>query len=98
MVAHGRLAHGQEKTGYATQKPEGIVRRMVQASTRPGDWVLDFFAGSGTLASVAAKLDRRFVVADVSPDAVGVIRQRLSGKGGVAPQREVSYRSLGSPP
>ncbi|MCB0918594.1 MAG: site-specific DNA-methyltransferase [Actinobacteria bacterium] len=89
---------GREKTGYATQKPEGIVRRMVQASTRPGDWVLDFFAGSGTLASVAAKLDRRFVVADVSPDAVGVIRQRLSGKGGVAPQREVSYRSLGSPP
>ncbi|MBA3807775.1 MAG: site-specific DNA-methyltransferase, partial [Solirubrobacterales bacterium] len=45
---------GREKTGYPTQKPEGIVRRMVQASTRPGDWCLDFFAGSGTLGAVAA--------------------------------------------
>ena len=44
---------GAEKTGYPTQKPEGIVRRMVQASTRPGDRVLDFFAGSGTLGAVA---------------------------------------------
>jgi len=47
---------GREKTGYPTQKPEGIVRRMVQASTRPGDWCLDPFAGSGTLGAVAAKL------------------------------------------
>jgi site-specific DNA-methyltransferase (adenine-specific) len=46
----------REKTGYPTQKPEGIVRRMVQASTRPGDWCLDFFAGSGTLGAVAAEL------------------------------------------
>ena len=38
---------GREKTGYPTQKPEGIVRRIVQASTAPGDWCLDFFAGSG---------------------------------------------------
>ena len=44
---------GKEKTGYPTQKPEGIVRRMVQASTRPGDWCLDPFAGSGTLGAVA---------------------------------------------
>ncbi len=46
--------NGAEKTGYPTQKPEGIVRRMVHASTRPGDWCLDFFAGSGTLGAVAA--------------------------------------------
>jgi len=47
---------GAEKTGYPTQKPLGIVRRMVQASTRPGDWCLDFFAGSGTLGAAAAEL------------------------------------------
>ena len=45
---------GKEKTGYATQKPEGILRRIVQASSAPGDWVLDFFAGSGTTGAVAA--------------------------------------------
>ncbi len=70
---------GREKTGYATQKPEGIVRRMVQASTRPGDWVLDFFAGSGTLGAVAHALRRRFVLVDSSGDAVGVMRSRLPG-------------------
>jgi site-specific DNA-methyltransferase (adenine-specific) len=68
---------GREKTGYPTQKPEGIVRRMVQASTRPGDWCLDFFAGSGTLGAVAAKLDRRYVLIDCNPEAVTVMRARL---------------------
>ena len=67
-----------ERTGYATQKPEGIVRRMVLASTRPGDWCLDFFAGSGTLGAVAAKLGRRFVLIDWSQDAVAVARARLA--------------------
>ncbi len=68
---------GREKTGYPTQKPEGIVRRMVQASTRPGDWCLDFFAGSGTLGAVAAKLGRRFVLIDSNPEAVRVASARL---------------------
>ncbi|HEX5309370.1 MAG TPA: site-specific DNA-methyltransferase [Solirubrobacteraceae bacterium] len=68
---------GAEKTGYPTQKPEGILRRMVQASTRPGDWCLDFFAGSGTLGAVAAKLDRRYVLIDSNPQAVAVMRDRL---------------------
>lgn len=68
---------GREKTGYPTQKPEGIVRRMVQASTRPGDWCLDFFAGSGTLGAVAAKHGRRYVLVDESPEAVAVMRERL---------------------
>jgi DNA modification methylase len=68
---------GTEKTGYATQKPEGIVRRMVQASTRPGDWCLDPFAGSGTLGAVCAGLDRRYVLVDSSPEAVEVARKRL---------------------
>lgn len=69
--------NGREKTGYPTQKPEGIVRRMVQASTREGDWCMDFFAGSGTLGAVAAKLGRRFVLIDSSPEAYDVMLQRL---------------------
>ena len=58
---------GREKTGYPTQKPEGIVRRMVQASTAPGDLCLDPFAGSGTLGAVAATLGRRYLLIDDSP-------------------------------
>jgi site-specific DNA-methyltransferase (adenine-specific) len=70
---------GHEKTGYPSQKPEGIVRRMVQASTRRGDWCLDFFAGSGTLGAVASQLDRRYVLIDSNPDAVEIMRARLGG-------------------
>jgi site-specific DNA-methyltransferase (adenine-specific) len=69
---------GREKTGYPTQKPEGIVRRMVQASSRPGDWCLDFFAGSGTLGAVAASLGRRYVLIDSNPEAVEIMRARLA--------------------
>jgi site-specific DNA-methyltransferase (adenine-specific) len=69
--------NGSEKTGYPTQKPEGIVRRIVQASSRPGDWCLDFFAGSGTLGAVAAQLGRRYVLIDSNPEAVRIMRQRL---------------------
>jgi site-specific DNA-methyltransferase (adenine-specific) len=74
--------NGAEKTGYPTQKPEGIVRRIVQASSRPGDWCLDFFAGSGTLGAVAAKLGRRYVLIDSNPEAVSVMRQRLGAMTG----------------
>lgn len=69
---------GKEKTGYATQKPEGILRRIVQASSRPGDWILDFFAGSGTTGAVAGQLERRFVLIDENPEAIAVMRHRLS--------------------
>jgi site-specific DNA-methyltransferase (adenine-specific) len=68
---------GREKTGYPTQKPVGIVRRMLQASTRPGDAVLDPFAGSGTLGAAAAELGRRYVLIDESADAVAVMEARL---------------------
>jgi site-specific DNA-methyltransferase (adenine-specific) len=68
---------GREKTGYPTQKPLGILRRIVQASSRPGDWCLDPFAGSGTLGAVAAQLGRRFLLIDESPEAVAVMRRRL---------------------
>ena len=80
---------GKEKTGYATQKPEGILRRIVQASSAPGDWVLDFFAGSGTTGAVAAKLDRRFVLVDQNPDAIAVIERRLQAN--AAPTEFVTF-------
>jgi site-specific DNA-methyltransferase (adenine-specific) len=68
---------GREKTGYPTQKPEGLIRRFVQASSRPGDLCLDPFAGSGTLGAAAAKLGRRYLLMDESPQAVAVMRARL---------------------
>jgi site-specific DNA-methyltransferase (adenine-specific) len=70
--------NGAERTGYPTQKPEGILRRIVQASTEPGDLVLDFFAGSGTTGAAAAALGRRYLLVDESPDAVAAMRKRLS--------------------
>ena len=69
---------GREKTGYPTQKPEGVLRRIVQASSRPGDWCLDPFAGSGTLGAVAAQLGRRFVLVDSNPEAIEVAQRRLA--------------------
>ena len=70
--------NGAERTGYPTQKPHGILRRIVQASTEPGDLVLDFFAGSGTTGAAALELGRRVLLVDESPDAVAVMRTRLS--------------------
>jgi site-specific DNA-methyltransferase (adenine-specific) len=68
---------GKERTGYPSQKPEGVLRRIVQASSRPGDRVLDFFAGSGTTGAVARQLGRRFVLVDSNPAALEVMRKRL---------------------
>lgn len=69
---------GKEKTGYPTQKPEGILRRIIQASSEPGDWVLDFFAGSGTTGAVAHSLGRKFVMVDHNPESLTTIKARLS--------------------
>lgn len=66
-----------ERVGYATQKPEALLRRMLLACSRPGDLVADFFAGSGTTAAVAHGLGRRFLCCDCSPVAMHVLRQRL---------------------
>jgi site-specific DNA-methyltransferase (adenine-specific) len=68
---------GREKTGYPTQKPVGVLRRIVQASSREGDWCLDPFAGSGTLGAAAAELGRRYVLVDSNPEAVRVMEERL---------------------
>lgn len=69
---------GKEKTGYPTQKPKGILRRIIQASSKPGDLVLDFFGGSGTTGVVAAELGRRFILVDKNPESIQVITKRLS--------------------
>ncbi len=68
---------GKEKTGYPTQKPVGILRRIIQASSKPGDVVLDFFAGSGTTGFVANELGRRFILVDQNPESIEVIKDRL---------------------
>ena len=73
--------NGKEKTGYPTQKPEGILKRVLEPSSRPSDWVLDFFAGSGTTAAVAAKMGRRFVMVDSNSEAIDVMRRRLAPLG-----------------
>lgn len=69
---------GKEKAGWPTQKPLGVLRRIVRASSREGDLVLDFFAGSGTTGVAAAELGRRFVLVDESPEAVEIARGRLA--------------------
>ena len=68
---------GKEKTGYPTQKPIGILRRIIQASSQEGDIVLDFFAGSGTTGYVANELGRRFILVDQNPESIEVIKNRL---------------------
>jgi site-specific DNA-methyltransferase (adenine-specific) len=69
---------GKEKTGYPTQKPLGILERIVKVHSRPGDVVLDFFAGSGTSGEAAAKHGRDFVLIDESASAIEVMERRLA--------------------
>jgi len=69
---------GREKTGYATQKPLGVLRRIIQASSNPGDWVIDPFGGSGTTAHAAAELGRHFVTIDSHPEAIATMQTRLA--------------------
>lgn len=68
---------GKEKTGYPTQKPLGILRRIVSASSKPDDLVLDFFAGSGTTGAAALELGRRFLLVDSNPEAIEVMKSRF---------------------
>jgi site-specific DNA-methyltransferase (adenine-specific) len=68
---------GREKTGYPTQKPLGVLRRIVAVHSNPGDRLLDFFAGSGTLGAAALELGRDCVLIDESDDAIAVMRDRF---------------------
>jgi len=70
-----------ERTGYATQKPEALLRRIISASCPEGGLVADLFGGSGTTAAVAAKLNRRFLTIDASPASLGIVRKRLLSAG-----------------
>ncbi|MBM4372230.1 MAG: site-specific DNA-methyltransferase [Deltaproteobacteria bacterium] len=69
---------GREKTGYPTQKPLGILRRIVRVHSNPGDLLLDPFAGSGTLGEAAGLHGRRAILMDHNPEAVAVMRTRLA--------------------
>jgi len=69
---------GKEKTGYATQKPLGILERIVRVHSNPGDLVLDFFAGSGTTGEAAARNHRNFLLIDENPEAIGIMKRRLA--------------------
>ena len=72
------IVTGKEKTGYATQKPLAIISRIVRVHSNPGDRLLDFFAGSGTLGEAAYREGRDFVLIDNNPEAVRVMRRRLA--------------------
>jgi site-specific DNA-methyltransferase (adenine-specific) len=70
--------NSKEKTGYPTQKPLGVLERIIKVHTEPGDIILDFFAGSGTAGEAAARLGRGFVLIDEHPDAIETMRKRLA--------------------
>ncbi|NLH48518.1 MAG: site-specific DNA-methyltransferase [Myxococcales bacterium] len=70
--------NSKEKTGYPTQKPLGILRRIVLASSDPGDLVIDFFAGSGTTGEAALEKGRRFILIDNNPTALEVMSRRFA--------------------
>ena len=74
---------GKEKTGYPTQKPLGVLKRIVSASSPPGGLVVDLVAGSGTAGAAALELGRRFLLADCSEEAIAVMRERFAGEAGV---------------
>ena len=70
--------NGKEKTGYPTQKPLAILNRIVKVHSNPGDWVLDFFAGSGTTGEAAVRAGRNVVLIDNHPEAIKVMAKRLA--------------------
>ena len=82
--------NSNEKTGYPTQKPLGVIRRIVQASSIPGDTVLDFFAGSGTTGAACLELERRFILVDNNIEALHVMADRF--------QEEVDIEWIGFSP
>ncbi len=70
--------NGKERTGYPTQKPLGVLKRLLRVHTSAGDLVVDCFAGSGTTGEAAARLGRRFVIGDTSEDALAIMQARLA--------------------
>ncbi|MBI5237309.1 MAG: DUF559 domain-containing protein [Deltaproteobacteria bacterium] len=68
-----------QDTGYATQKPEALLERIIKASSNEGDLIADFFCGSGTTAAVAEKLGRKWIVSDLGKFGIHTTRKRLIG-------------------
>lgn len=71
--------NSHEKTGYTTQKPLGVINRIVRIHSRPGDTLCDFFAGSGTLGEAAYLQGRNAILVDKNPDAIAVMKRRFAG-------------------
>ena len=80
--------NSHEKTSYPTQKPVGILERIVRASSDPGDLVLDFFAGSGTTGQACLNLGRKFILCDSNPQAIEVMKKRF------AEQTDINWEQL----
>ena len=81
--------NSRERTGYPTQKPIGILKRVIQASSPPGGLVADFFAGSGTTGAACYELGRRFLMVDNNPEAIEVMAKRFANFSGVQFERSV---------
>ena len=73
------MSFSAEKTGYATQKNENLLARIIKASSNEGDLVADFFCGSGTTAAVAEKLGRKWIATDLGKFAIHTTRKRMIG-------------------
>ena len=75
--------NSKEKTGYPTQKPLGVLERIIRASSNPGETVLDFFAGSGTTGEACLRTERQFILVDCNPQAIEVMRKRFAERSDV---------------
>ncbi len=71
--------NSKERTGYPTQKPIGVINRILKASSLPGEVVLDFFAGSGTVGESCLRLERQFILIDDNLEALEVMARRFAG-------------------
>lgn len=86
-------AHAAERLGYPTQKPEALLERIIQASSNPGDVVLDPFCGCGTAIAVAQRLGRRWIGIDITHLAISLMKHRLHSAFG----EKVAYEVIGEP-
>lgn len=83
-IINSLQSQSKERLGYPTQKPEALLERIVRASSKEGDVVLDPFCGCGTTIAVAERLNRQWIGIDISPTAVGLMRARIAKMGGTA--------------
>lgn len=86
-------SQARERLGYPTQKPEALLERIIQASSNPGDWVLDPFCGCGTAITVAQRLNRKWIGIDITQAAIQTIKKRLND----AFKGQAAYKVVGEP-